>query len=69
MISGTLRKDKNPVIDWMASNIVVKLDKNENYFPNKEHADNKIDGMVALFMAMNRILTQTIPVEPSIRTL
>ena len=44
------------VMDWMASNIVVKLDKNENYFPNKEHRDNKIDGMVALFMAVNRIL-------------
>jgi phage terminase large subunit-like protein len=69
VISGTLHKDKNPMMDWMASNIVVKLDKNENYFPNKEHHDNKIDGMVALFMAMNRILTQTIKIEPSIRRL
>jgi phage terminase large subunit-like protein len=69
VISGTLHKDKNPMMDWMASNIVVKMDKNENYFPNKEHQDNKIDGMVALFMAMNRILTQTIKIEPSIRTL
>lgn len=57
VISGELHKDKNPMMDWMASNIVVKLDRNENYFPNKEHADNKIDGMVALFMAVNRILT------------
>lgn len=56
VVAGTLRKDKNPVMDWMASNIVVKLDKNENYFPNKEHTDNKIDGMVALFMAVNRII-------------
>lgn len=56
VISGELCKDKNPMMDWMASNIVVKLDRNENYFPNKEHPDNKIDGMVALFMAMNRII-------------
>lgn len=56
VISGDLIRQKNPVMDWMASNIVVKLDKNENYFPNKEHRDNKIDGMVALFMAVNRIL-------------
>lgn len=56
VISGDLVRQKNPVMDWMASNIVVKLDKNENYFPNKEHRDNKIDGMVALFMAVNRIL-------------
>lgn len=56
VIAGKLRKDKNPMMDWMASNIVVKLDKNENYFPNKEHPDNKIDGMVALFMGVNRII-------------
>lgn len=59
VMSGNLYKDNNPVMDWMASNVVVKLDKNENYFPNKDHADNKIDGMVALFMAMNRILTES----------
>ena len=56
VISGKLMKDTNPMMDWMASNIVVKLDKNENYFPNKEHTDNKIDGMVALFMAVNRMV-------------
>ena len=56
VMGGELVKDANPVMDWMASNVVVKLDKNENYFPNKEHPDNKIDGMVALFNAMNRIL-------------
>jgi phage terminase large subunit-like protein len=55
-VNGSLHKEKNPVMDWMASNIVVKLDKNENYFPDKEHPDNKIDGMVALFMAVNRML-------------
>lgn len=66
VISGDLVRDHNPVMDWMASNIVVKLDKNENYFPNKEHPDNKIDGMVALFMGMNRILAGE-EVKPEIR--
>lgn len=46
----------NPVLDWMASNVTAKVDKNDNVFPLKEHPDNKIDGMVALFMAMNRAL-------------
>ncbi|MDO6718823.1 terminase large subunit [Psychrosphaera sp. 1_MG-2023] len=70
VIAGTLRKDKNPMMDWMASNIVVKLDRNENYFPNKEHPDNKIDGMVALFMAVNRWLTQQDDIhQPMIRRL
>ena len=56
VVNLSIRKDKNPVMDWMASNVVVKLDRNENYFPNKEHIDNKIDGMSALFIAVNRIL-------------
>lgn len=69
VISGELHKDKNPMMDWMASNIVVKLDRNENYFPNKEHADNKIDGMVALFMAVNRIIANKDDApEPRVRT-
>ena len=68
VISGELHKDKNSMMDWMASNIVVKLDRNENYFPNKEHPDNKIDGMVALFMAVNRIIANADDVpEPNIR--
>lgn len=66
VISGDLCKEKNPMMDWMASNIVVKLDKNENYFPNKEHADNKIDGMVALFMAVNRVISGP-EIKPEIR--
>lgn len=70
VISGELHKEKNPMMDWMASNIVVKLDRNENYFPNKEHADNKIDGMVALFMAVNRIIANKDDApEPRVRTL
>lgn len=59
VIAGSICRDRNPMMDWMASNIVAKLDRNENYFPNKEHPDNKIDGMVALFMAMNRWLTES----------
>ncbi len=54
--AGKLHHGDNPVLNWMASNVTAKEDKNENVFPNKEHKDNKIDGMVALFIAMNRIL-------------
>lgn len=54
--SDTIIRDKNPMFDWQMSNIVVRVDRNENIFPNKEHQDNKIDGPVALFNAMNRYL-------------
>ncbi|GLQ31655.1 terminase large subunit [Litoribrevibacter albus] len=56
VLSGKLHHNDNPVLNWMASNVVAKIDKNENIFPNKDHPDNKIDGMVALFTAMNRAL-------------
>ncbi len=56
VIAGKLHHGDNPVLNWMASNVTAKVDKNENVFPNKEHPDNKIDGMVALFTAVSRIL-------------
>lgn len=56
VMAGKLHHGDNPVLNWMAGNVVCKVDKNENVFPQKEHADNKIDGMVALFIAVSRII-------------
>lgn len=64
--SGRLHHGDNPMLTWMASNVVAKIDKNENVFPQKEHPDNKIDGMVALFTAMNRLMSGEIDTPPSI---
>ena len=50
--------EKDPVLMWMFGNVVAKLDKKDNIFPDKEREANKIDGVVALIMAVNRsILT------------
>lgn len=48
--------DGNPVMEWMMSNVCVKEDKNGNIFPLKERAENKIDGPVALFTGMSRVI-------------
>lgn len=45
-----------PIMTWMMSNVVAVLDKKENIYPNKERAENKIDGVVALIMALGRAL-------------
>lgn len=42
-----------PVLTWMASNVVAKLDVKDNIYPNKERPENKIDGMVALITAVS----------------
>jgi len=56
LASGRFHHPDNPVLNWMASNIVAKEDAKENIFPRKELPENKIDGMVALIMAMGRAM-------------
>lgn len=55
---GTLRHGGHPVLRWCADNLVMVLDANENVRPDKEKATERIDGMVALFNAWNRIINQ-----------
>lgn len=47
-----INHDGNPVMRWMMSNVVAKLDAKDNIFPRKERYENKIDGVVALIMAL-----------------
>ena len=56
VISGRLHHGDNPMLTWMMSNVTARVDANENVFPRKEHPDNKIDGAVAMFSAVSRIL-------------
>lgn len=45
-----------PILMWMMSNVVAKLDKKDNIYPDKDRPENKIDGVVALIMALGRAL-------------
>ena len=47
-----MNHDGNPVLRWMMSNVVAKLDAKDNIFPRKERYENKIDGVIALIMAL-----------------
>lgn len=60
--AGRLHHDGNPVLTWMVSNVVAKLDKKDNIYPNKEKPENKIDGVVAAIMAIGRAMAD----EPSL---
>ena len=54
---GKLKFDGNPVMTWMVSNLVVKVSKfNELRSPTKERPENKIDGPMAMLMALGRAL-------------
>jgi phage terminase large subunit-like protein len=47
---------EDPVLTWMASNVVAKTDAKENIFPRKERNENKIDGIIAILMALGRAM-------------
>jgi phage terminase large subunit-like protein len=52
-----LKFDGNPVMTWMVSNLVVKVSKfNELRAPTKDRPENKIDGPMAMLMALGRAL-------------
>ena len=57
VISGKLKHTGSPVLTWMISNVVCHLDKKDNIYPNKEFPQNKIDGVIALIMAISRWMT------------
>ena len=57
--SGLLVHGGNPVLRWMASNTVVKQDPAGNLKPDKEKSSEKIDGIVALIMALGRAALRT----------
>jgi phage terminase large subunit-like protein len=57
VLEKKLRFDGNPVMTWMVSNLVVKVSKfNELRSPTKERPENKIDGVMAMLMALGRAM-------------
>jgi phage terminase large subunit-like protein len=56
VLQRKLTHDGDPVLAWMASNVVAHLDVKDNIYPRKERAENKIDGIVALIMALSRAI-------------
>lgn len=55
-LSGKLVHGGDPVLAWCASNMVVRRDANDNMAPDKKHSLEKIDDMVALLMAIGRMI-------------
>jgi phage terminase large subunit-like protein len=57
VLEGRLHHDGCPVTTWMISNVVCHTDAKDNIFPRKERPENKIDGVVAAIMALNRAIS------------
>lgn len=54
VVGGKLAHGDNPVLTWMAHNLVATQDPAGNIKPDKRKSREKIDGMVALIMGLDR---------------
>jgi phage terminase large subunit-like protein len=56
--AGKLQHDCEPndPMSWMMSNVVGRIDAKDQVYPRKEKPENKIDGPIALIMAMARAM-------------
>ena len=59
--SEKLRHAGHPVLAWMAANVAVQSDHQGNIKPSKAKSTERIDGMVALVMALGIHATATDP--------
>ena len=54
--AGLIAHGNNPILRWMAGNVQIVNRDNGLRFPSKKKSTEKIDGIVALLMALNRAL-------------
>ena len=56
LLGGMFIHGGNPVLRWMAGNVVAEIDAAENIKPSKKKSTEKIDGIVAWIMALDRCI-------------
>ena len=54
ILERTIEHGGHPVLRWMAGNVETETDPQGNEKPSKRHSSERIDGMVALDMAIGR---------------
>jgi phage terminase large subunit-like protein len=58
VLSGKIAHGGNPVLRWMAGNVSIEKDAADNWKPSKKKSIERIDGIVALIMGIDRATTQ-----------
>ena len=66
ILAREIRHGGHPVLRWNVSNVAVKKDAAGNMKPDKSRSSEKIDGVVAMIMALGRAMVQ--PPEESTRS-
>jgi phage terminase large subunit-like protein len=58
VLGGKIAHAGQPVLRWMAGNASIEKDAADNWKPSKKKSIERIDGIVALIMALDRASTQ-----------
>ena len=66
ILEQTLAHNGHPVLRWMMDNIFIRRDPAGNIKPDKEKSTEKIDGIVALVMALDRCIRHKDETERSV---
>lgn len=72
VLAQKLRHDGNPAMAWMISNVVVERNYKDEIYPRKaggKDSANKIDGPVAFWTALSRVMQEPAPPQYQILVL
>jgi phage terminase large subunit-like protein len=61
LLEGRIRHGGHPILAWNAANVVMQVDAAENRKPVKAHRRKRIDGVIALIMAIGRAMVAPAP--------
>ena len=56
LLEGKMIHGGHPILKWMAGNVVAETDAADNVKPSKKKSTEKIDGIVAAIMALDRCI-------------
>jgi phage terminase large subunit-like protein len=59
VLSERIRHAGHPVLSWMAGNVAIQVDHQQNIKPSKSKSTERIDGIVSLVMALGLHATAT----------
>lgn len=63
VLGAKLAHGGNSVLRWMASNVAIEKDAADNWKPSKKRSPERIDGIVALIMALDRATREPEPYD------
>lgn len=64
VVDGSISHGNDPILAWMAANAVTREGRNKELRLDKERSSEKIDGIAALVMAIDRVVRKPVEKPP-----